>query len=141
MVDLLYSVCAPAYDAGYGEQRGIELFRYAEHPVNEAGVEVHIGAYDLVFLAGLEQAAATQHGIGICFVLAPAILSALLLVCAILFPLTDKEFRMVQKDIARRKGTEQGEASEEEKEALRKVTGFDYEDLWNPLNATLKKKA
>ena len=90
--------------------------------------------------AGLEQTAATQHGIGICFVLAPAIMSALLLVCAVLFPVTDKEFKMVQKDVARRKGTEQSEASEEEKAALRKVTGFDYEDLWNPLNATLKKK-
>ena len=90
--------------------------------------------------AGLEQTAATQHGIGICFVLAPAIMSALLLVCAVLFPVTDKEFKMVQKDVARRKGTEQSEASEEEKAALRKVTGFDYEDLWNPLNATLKRK-
>ena len=90
--------------------------------------------------AGLEQTAATQHGIGICFVLAPAIMSALLLVCAVLFPVTDKEFKMVQKDIARRKGTEESLASEEEKAALRRVTGFAYEDLWSPLNATLKKK-
>ncbi len=90
--------------------------------------------------AGLEQTAATQHGIGICFVLAPAIMSALLLVCALLFPVTDKEFKLVRKDIARRKGSEEGEASEEEKAALKKVTGFDYENLWNPLNATLKKK-
>jgi len=90
--------------------------------------------------AGLEQAAATQHGIGICFVLAPAIMSALLLVCAWLFPVTDKEFRLVEKEIARRKGTEEGETTEEEKKALEKVTGFAYEKLWNPVNAGLKKK-
>ncbi len=90
--------------------------------------------------AGLEQAAATQHGIGICYVLAPAIMSALLLVCAWLFPVTDKEFRLVEKEIARRKGTEEGETTEEEKKALEKVTGFAYEKLWNPVNAGLKKK-
>lgn len=89
--------------------------------------------------AGLEQAAATQHGIGICYVLAPAIMSALLLVCALLFPVTEKEFKMVQKDIARRKGTEKEKVTEKEKAALEKVTGFSYEKLWNPENAGLKK--
>ena len=90
--------------------------------------------------AGLEQAAATQHGIGICFVLAPAIMSALLLICAVLFPVTEKEFKLVRKEVARRRGEDATEATEEEKAALKKVTGFAYEDLWNPLNATLKKK-
>ena len=89
--------------------------------------------------AGLEQAAATQHGIGICFVLAPAIMSALLLICAVLFPMTDKEFKLVQKDIARRKGEDSSVASEEEKAALKKVTGFSYENLWKKTNATLGK--
>jgi oligogalacturonide transporter len=92
--------------------------------------------------AGLEQTAATQHGIGICFVLAPAIMSALLLICAVLFPITDKEFRMVQEDIARRKmPADAGPVTEEEKAALEKVTGFKYDDLWNPKNAGMKKKA
>ena len=90
--------------------------------------------------AGLEQAAATQHGIGICYVLAPAIMSALLLVCAWIFPVTDKEFKMVQKDIARRKGAEKEAVTEEEKAALEKVTGFSYDKLWNPGNAGLKGK-
>ena len=97
--------------------------------------------YDEVLAnAGVEQTAATQHGIGICFVLAPAVMSALLLICAWLFPVTDKEFRMVQKDIARRKGEETEPATEEEKAALEKVTGFEYDRLWSPLNATLKKE-
>ena len=90
--------------------------------------------------AGLEQSAATQHGIGVCFVLAPAIMSVLLLICAVLFPVTDKEFKLVQKEIARRKGTDQSAATEEEKAALQKVTGFRYEELWDRTNATLKKK-
>ena len=89
--------------------------------------------------AGLEQSAATQHGIGICYVLAPAIMSALLLICACIFPVTEKEFRMVQKDIARRKGQEAGEATAEEKAALEKVTGFSYDRLWNPKNAGQKQ--
>ena len=66
-------------------------------------------------------------------------MSALLLVCALLFPVTEKEFKMVQKDIARRKGTEKEKVTEKEKAALEKVTGFSYEKLWNPENAGLKK--
>ena len=66
-------------------------------------------------------------------------MSALLLICAWLFPVTDKEFRMVEKEIARRKGKETGEATAEEKAALEKVTGFSYDKLWNPQNAGLKK--
>ena len=89
--------------------------------------------------AGLEQAAATQHGIGVCYVLAPAIMSALLLICAWIFPVTDKEFKLVQKDIARRKGTDESVATEEEKAALKKVTGFAYDQLWNAKNATMKR--
>ena len=68
-------------------------------------------------------------------------MSALLLICAILFPMTDKEFNMVQKDIARRRmPAAAAPATDEEKAALEKVTGFKYEDLWNPANAGLKKK-
>ena len=89
--------------------------------------------------AGLEQSAATQHGIGICYILAPAIMSALLLVCAWIFPVTDKEFKMVQKDIARRKGKEVEAVTEKEKATLEKVTGFAYESLWNTQNAGIKQ--
>ena len=53
--------------------------------------------------------------------------------------MTEKEFRMVQKDIARRKGLEAEEVTEKEKAALEKVTGFSYDKLWNPENAGVKK--
>ena len=64
-------------------------------------------------------------------------MSALLLICAWLFPVTDKEFRLVQKDIARRKGEDDSLPTAEEKAALQKVTGFAYDKLWNAKNAGL----
>jgi oligogalacturonide transporter len=88
--------------------------------------------------AGLDQAASTQHGIGICYILAPAILSALLLICALAFPVTDKEFKLVQVEVARRKGEDSSVTTEEEKQILKKVTGFDYDNLWSKKNAGLK---
>ena len=88
--------------------------------------------------AGMLQEAATQRGIGLCFILAPAILSTLLLVVAILFPMTSREFDAVQKEVARRKGNDESETTEEEKKMLEAVTGFPYEKLWNRENAGLK---
>ena len=88
--------------------------------------------------AGLDQAASTQHGIGVCYILAPAILSALLLICALAFPVTDKEFKLVQTEVARRKGEDSSATTEEEKEILKKVTGFDYDNHWSKKNAGLK---
>ena len=89
--------------------------------------------------AGLAQSAATQHGIGVCFILAPAILSALLLVVAILFPMTSEEFDAVQKEVARRKGEDKSETTDEEKKMLESVTGFAYDKLWSKDNAGVKK--
>jgi hypothetical protein len=68
--------------------------------------------------AGMAQSAATQHGIGICFIMAPAILSALLLIVAVLFPMTSEEFDLVQKEVARRKGEDTSVTTEEEKQML-----------------------
>ncbi|MCQ2564042.1 MAG: hypothetical protein MJ128_06110 [Mogibacterium sp.] len=89
--------------------------------------------------AGLAQSAATQHGIGICFIMAPAILSALLLVVAILFPMTSEEFDTVQKEVARRKGEDTSKTTDEEKKMLESVTGFAYDKLWSKDNAGVKK--
>ncbi len=68
-------------------------------------------------------------------------MSGVLLLCAWIFPVTDKEFKTVQKEIARRKGTETGTATAEERAALEKVTGFAYDRLWNSGNAGLKQKS
>lgn len=45
-----------------------------------------------------------------------------------------KEFELVQKEIARRKGYDDSVASEEEKRLLKRVTGFDYDKLWDIRN-------
>ncbi len=90
--------------------------------------------------AGLAQSAATQHGIGVCFIMAPAVLTLLTLIVAIIFPMTSREFDLVQKEVARRKGEATGETTDEEKQILKKVTGFSYEKLWNKENAGLKNQ-
>ena len=89
--------------------------------------------------AGLAQSVSTQHGIGICFILAPAVLSALLLIVAVLFPMTGEEFDAVQKEVARRKGEDASMITDEEKKMLESVTGFAYDKLWGKDNAGVKK--
>ena len=66
-------------------------------------------------------------------------LTILLIVTNMAFPITGREFAMVQKDIARRKGTESSKASNDEKAALQRVTGFAYDSLWSQANAGLKR--
>ena len=62
---------------------------------------------------------------------ASAILSMLLLIVAVIFPMTSGEYDLVIREVARRKGEEKGEATEEEKKMLEEVTGFAYERLWD----------
>ena len=99
-----------------------------------------VGYDEVLASTGVRQSTFTQRGIAFIFILAPAVLTVLLIVVNVFFPITGREFDMVQKDIARRKGTEAGEAAAEEKAALQKVTGFAYGALWNQTNAGLKKE-
>lgn len=98
-----------------------------------------VGYSEVLASSGARQSIATQRGIALVFVLAPAILSALLLVCNIFFPITSKEFNLVQKEISRRKGEDDSKTTEEEKTVLKNVTGFEYDKLWNVENTTMKK--
>jgi oligogalacturonide transporter len=98
-----------------------------------------VGYDEVLASAGVRQSAFTQRGIALIFVLAPAILTALLIVVNLFFPITGREFDMVQKDIARRRGSEDAVVTDAEKEALQKVTGFAYDALWNPQNAGLRR--
>ena len=98
-----------------------------------------VGYDEVAASAGIRQAASTQRGIALIFVFAPAILTLLLLIVDLFFPITKKEFNMIQKDIARRKGTETEAATQEEKLLLEKVTGFSYDALWNIKNAGMKQ--
>lgn len=57
----------------------------------------------------------------------------------VLFPLTGKEFAIVQKEIARRKGEDSSAITDEEIKVCEKVTGMSYDRLWNKDNARLKR--
>jgi oligogalacturonide transporter len=83
---------------------------------------------------GLRQLAETQQGIVRIFVFAPAILITLLFIVGVLFPLTGKEFKVVQNEIARRKGKLNDETTDEDKAICEKVTGLPYDKLWNKRN-------
>ena len=50
---LLNAVRAPSDYSRYGEHRGIKLFRYAQHIINNAAVKVHVRADPLVNMAVL----------------------------------------------------------------------------------------
>jgi oligogalacturonide transporter len=84
---------------------------------------------------GLRQTAATQHGVALIYVFAPVVLMVLTLILVFKFPLGKKEFGVVQRDLARRKGENKTIATEEERYILERVTGFTYEALWNIDNA------
>src|SRR4030042_4618745 len=47
---LLDNVSAPAGNTRHSKQRRIKLSGYSEHPVNKAGIQIHISAYDFVGL-------------------------------------------------------------------------------------------
>ena len=100
-----------------------------------------VGYDEVLANAGVRQSAFTQRGIAWIFVLAPAILTILLIVVTVLFPMSAEEFRMVQEDVERRKGERTDEATEEEKQILKRVTGFAYEDLWKKEHAGLGRQS
>lgn len=100
------------------------------------GILVSLVGYDgSIAKSGMRQALYTQRGIAAIFIALPAILITLLLVCAYIFPISKREFALVKTEIARRRGEEEGLASQEDRAVLERVTGFAYEELWNKTNA------
>lgn len=96
------------------------------------GILISFAGYDTqIANSGLRQSLHTQRGIAMIFIFLPIILVTFLFIFGYMFPITKKEFDMVQKDIARRKGEDSSIPTEEEKRVLKKVTGFEYENLWN----------
>ena len=88
--------------------------------------------------SGIRQAASTQRGIALIFILAPAILTILLIIVDVIFPMTGKEFNVITKEVARRKGEDDSETTEEEKKICEAVTGFSYDRLWKKENMQLR---
>lgn len=94
-----------------------------------------VGYSEALANAGERQSAATQHGIALIYVFAPVVLMALTILFAWLFPVNEKEFQIVRKEIARRKGEDDSTATAEEIAVCERVTGFSYENLWKRDNA------
>jgi len=85
-----------------------------------------------------EQSAGAIEGIKMIFIFAPIILCTLLLIFGWMFPMKKKEFDVVMREIARRKGEDKSVTTEEEKRICEKVTGLPYDRLWNKKNATIR---
>ena len=99
-----------------------------------------VGFDEVIASSGARQSVSTQHGIAMIFIIVPAILITGLIIVGILFPITGKEFAVIQKEIARKKGEDTSETTEEEIKICEKVTGMSYDRLWDPDHAALKKK-
>ena len=99
-----------------------------------------VGYDEVIANSGGRQALATQKGIGLIFSIAPAVLTALLILTAFFFPMTAKEFNIVQKEVARRKGEDDTPTTDEEKAVCERVTGLPYERLYDPANSTVARK-
>jgi len=94
-----------------------------------------VGYNEVLANTGARQSAATQHGIGLIYIFVPIVLMALAIFFTVIFPMKKREFEIVKKEIARRKGMDDSVATEEEKKVCEKVTGFAYDKLWNKDNA------
>lgn len=94
-----------------------------------------VGYNETLAAAGERQAAATQSGIAYIYIFAPVILVALALLFAAMYPMNKKQFDIIKKEIARRKGEDDSVATPEEIAVCEKVTGFKYDKLWNKDNA------
>ena len=98
-----------------------------------------VGYDEVIANQGARQSLSTQHGIALIYIIVPAILITGLIIVGVLFPLTGKEFAIVQKEIARRKGEDSTTITPEEIKVCEKVTGMSYDRLWSKNNASLKK--
>jgi oligogalacturonide transporter len=94
-----------------------------------------VGYDEKIASAGGVQSMATQKGIANIYVFAQIVLLALTLLFTVLFPVTKREFDIIRKEIARRKGTETSKATAEEIKVCEKVTGYKYDKLWKKDNA------
>lgn len=94
-----------------------------------------VGYNEVLASQGARQSAATQQGIAYIYIFAPIVLMILTLILAKMFPVNRKEFEIIQKEIARRKGEDSSKATSEEIAVCQKVTGYSYDRLWRKENA------
>ena len=93
-----------------------------------------VGYSSKVAKAGGRQSLYTQHGIALIFILMPVILCILLFIFAMKFPMTEKEYNVIKRDISRRRGEDIPAATEEERRICERVCGISYNRLFDPAN-------
>jgi len=98
-----------------------------------------VGYDEMVANAGGRQSASVISGITNIYIWVPIVFMAVTIVFTVLFPLKQREFEIIKKEIARRKGEDDSTASPDEIAVCEKVTGFKYSDLWNKDNAVKMK--
>ncbi|MBR3228544.1 MAG: MFS transporter [Erysipelotrichaceae bacterium] len=94
-----------------------------------------VGYNEVLAASGARQAASTQHGIAMIYVFAQLMFLVLTLLFTILFPVTKREFDIIRRETARRKGEDDSTITAEEISVCEKVTGFSYDRLWKKENA------
>ncbi|MDD6550695.1 MAG: MFS transporter [Lachnospiraceae bacterium] len=99
-----------------------------------------IGYSEKIANAGGRQSIVTQHGIALIFILMPVILCIMLFIFGYRFPMTEKEFNVVKREISRRKGEDSSETSYEEKVICERVTGISFDKLWDHANEWVGRK-
>ncbi len=95
-----------------------------------------VGYSEVLAASGARQAAATQRGIALVFIFTQVLFMLITLYFTVKFPMTKKEFDIIRKEVARRKGEDDSKPSEEEIAVCEKVTGFSFDRLWLKENAT-----
>ena len=94
-----------------------------------------VGYSEVAASQGLRQAASVQAGIANVYVFAQLVLLAVTMVFVAVYPLGRREFEIVRREIARRKGEETSAPTPEEMAVCEKVTGFAFDRLWDRDNA------
>ena len=94
-----------------------------------------VGFDEVLASQKIAQSPATEHGIALIFIIAPIVLCILTLVFTVFFPMSKKEFNIIKKEIARRKGEDSSTITRDEIEVCERVTGFKYDKLWDKNNA------
>ena len=94
-----------------------------------------VGYDETIASAGMRQAASTQSGIAYIYIFVPVLLCVITIFITAKFPMNKKEFLIIKKEIARRKGEDNSKTTPEEIAVCEKVTGFRYDRLWNRDNA------
>ena len=94
-----------------------------------------VGYDEMLASSGARQAFSTQRGIAMIYIFAPIVLMVFAIIFTALFPMKQREFNIIKKEIARRKGEDSSESTPEEIQVCEKVTGFKFDKLWNRDNA------